>query len=90
VLRVCAPLRQWRVTWSLGASGSGRETASWSSAACGVRRTASRDLRRTLHCSGVEDGAEAAASRVYWSKKSRARETEAYADRELLSVCISS
>jgi hypothetical protein len=47
-------------------------------------------LRRTLHCSGVEDGAEAAASRVYWSKKSRARETEAYADRELLSVCISS
>ena len=74
----------------MGASGSGRETASRSSAACGVRRTASRDLRRTLHCSGVEDGADAAAARVYWSKKSRARETEAYADRELLSVCISS
>jgi hypothetical protein len=79
------------VNWSLGASGSGRETARRSSAACGVRRTARTDLRWTLHWSGVGDGARAVtAARVKWSKKSRARETDAYADRELLSVCSSS
>lgn len=86
-------MRQWRVSWSLGASGLGREAAMRSSAAVGVRSTERTDLRRTLHWSGVDDGAEsaaAAAERLNSSKKSRASEMDAYADRELLSVCSSS
>lgn len=85
------PLRQWMTNSSLDASGCGSEAVRRSMAAVGVRSTESMDLRRTLHWSGVDDGAAAAsAGRWNWSKKSRLRETDANADRELFSVCSSS
>lgn len=75
---------------SLVASGSGSEAVRLSTAAVGVRSTERTDLRRTLHCSGVDDGVVAPVERWNWSKKSRLREMDANADRELLSVCSSS
>lgn len=84
------PLRQWMTNSSLDAWGFGSEALRRSIAEVGVRSTARTDLRRTLHWSGVDEGAAASAGRWKWSKKSRVRETDANADRELLSVCSSS